>query len=364
MEEFGEFTPLDPMGILAAAPAKAEEPAPPPVNSVGAAEEAASPGLRQLADRAAPGLNTPDRAGAPMPDAGAAPRPENTSTPPQQRPAHPLRDGIIESAKALGVNPVDLATAISYETGGTFDPTKRGPTTQWGQHRGLIQFGQPQAQKYGVDWNNPLGSQLGENGAVVKYLRDTGVKPGMGLLDIYSAINAGGVGRYNRSDANNGGAPGTVADKVNNQMAGHRAKAEALLGGGFTPPATNSGDGQRGSGGTVAATGAAPPPDAAKRPMPEDLLDKEPKPEERVASAVMGLSRRSSPSSAPGLSGGQRQQSGRSPNAMNIDSSADAEIADLDAQISSMQQTAFRDPRAAAALATLQQKRSNLQAMA
>lgn len=141
-----------------------------------------------------------------------------------------IRSGILETANALGVDPVDLATTISYETAGTFDPTKAGPTTQWGQHKGLIQFGEPQAAKYGVDWSNPIGSQLGADGAVAKYLRDTGVKPGMGLLDIYSAINAGGVGRYRASDANNGGAPGTVADKVNNQMAGHRAKAMALLG--------------------------------------------------------------------------------------------------------------------------------------
>lgn len=141
-----------------------------------------------------------------------------------------LRAGISATAKALGINPVDLATAISYETAGTFDPTKAGPTTQWGQHKGLIQFGEPQAEKYGVNWADPVGSQLGPNGAVANYLRDTGVKPGMGLLDIYSAINAGGVGRYNRSDANNGGAPGTVADKVNKQMAGHRANAEKMFG--------------------------------------------------------------------------------------------------------------------------------------
>jgi flagellar protein FlgJ len=51
----------------------------------------------------------------------------------------------------------------------------------------------------------------------------------MGILDIYSAINAGGVGRYDRSDAAAGGAPGTVADKVNTQMAGHRAKALAMF---------------------------------------------------------------------------------------------------------------------------------------
>ncbi|MEP7452820.1 hypothetical protein [Phyllobacterium sp. SB3] len=141
-----------------------------------------------------------------------------------------IKDGIVQTAASLGIDPVDLGTAISYETAGTFDPTKAGPRTQWGQHKGLIQFGEPQAKKFGVDWNNPVGSQLGENGAVANYLRNAGVKPGMKMLDIYSAINAGGVGKYNASDANNGGAPGTVRDKVEKQMAGHRAKAMALLG--------------------------------------------------------------------------------------------------------------------------------------
>lgn len=141
-----------------------------------------------------------------------------------------MRQGIAETAASLGIDPVDLATAISYETGGTFDPTKAGPTTQWGKHRGLIQFGEPQAKEFGVDWNNPVGSQLGKDGAIAKYLKNAGVQPGMGMMDLYSAINAGQVGRYDASDANNGGAPGTVADKVNNQMAAHRQKALALLG--------------------------------------------------------------------------------------------------------------------------------------
>lgn len=141
---------------------------------------------------------------------------------------------LIETANALGMNPVDLATIISYETAGTFDPTKAGPTTQWGQHRGLIQFGEPQAKQYGVDWNDPLGSQLGPDGAIVKYFTENGWKPGMGMMDAYSIVNAGAPGRYNASDANNGGAPGTVADKVNNQMGGHRTKALEFLGGGKT----------------------------------------------------------------------------------------------------------------------------------
>jgi hypothetical protein len=140
-----------------------------------------------------------------------------------------IKGGIASTASSLGIDPIDLATAISYETAGTFDPRKKGPVTQWGQHEGLIQFGEPQAKKYGVNWDDPVGSQLGADGAVAKYLKDAGVQPGMGMMDIYSAINAGRVGRYNASDANNGGAPGTVADKVNQQMAGHRAKALAMF---------------------------------------------------------------------------------------------------------------------------------------
>lgn len=142
-----------------------------------------------------------------------------------------LREGIALTAATLGMDPIDLATIISYETAGTFDPLKRGPTTQWGQHRGLIQFGEPQAAQYGVDWNDPIRSQLGPEGAVVRYFTENGWQPGMGLMDAYSIVNAGAPGRYNASDANNGGAPGTVADKVNFQMDGHRAKAAALFGG-------------------------------------------------------------------------------------------------------------------------------------
>lgn len=141
-----------------------------------------------------------------------------------------LAAGIIDTARSLGMDPVDLATIISYETAGTFDATKAGPTTQWGQHRGLIQFGEPQAEQYGVNWNDPVNSQLGADGAVARYFRDNGWEEGMDLLQAYSIVNAGGPNRFNRSDANNGGAPGTVADKVRDQMDGHRRNAEQLLG--------------------------------------------------------------------------------------------------------------------------------------
>ncbi len=137
-----------------------------------------------------------------------------------------LRRAIASTASEIGVDPIDLATVMSYETGGTFDPWQKGPKTKWGRHRGLIQWGEPQREKYGVSKSTPVADQVKAAG---RYLRDTGVKPGMGILDIYSAINAGGVGRYDASDEAAGGAPGTVRDKVENQMGGHRKKAEQLM---------------------------------------------------------------------------------------------------------------------------------------
>lgn len=136
-----------------------------------------------------------------------------------------LANAIVDSAKRLGVDPVDLGTAISYETGGKFDPNLWGG--KGGNYLGLIQFGPEERAKYGVREGMSAGDQMV---AAENFLRDRGVKPGMGLPDIYSTINAGSPGRYDASDANNGGAPGTVMDKVTQQMAGHRANAQRLLG--------------------------------------------------------------------------------------------------------------------------------------
>lgn len=137
-----------------------------------------------------------------------------------------LGTSITTIAKRLGIDPVDLATVISYETGGTFDDWQKGPTTQWGEHRGLIQMGEPQRQKYGYTQDAPIDQKMD---AIGRYLIDTGVRPGATREDIYSAINAGGVGRANRTDAHNGGAPGTVRDKVFT-MGPHALKAMNLLG--------------------------------------------------------------------------------------------------------------------------------------
>lgn len=157
-----------------------------------------------------------------------------TSGAPNETNIEKIKRGAIDVGAQLGVDPKDILTAVSYETGGTFDPWKAGPVTQYGQHRGLIQWGEDQRHQYGVDAStDPYDQML----AVGRYLKDRGVESGMGLLDIYSAINAGRVGLYNASDEANGGAPGTVRDKVENQMASHAAKAAEVLGGDYAPAA-------------------------------------------------------------------------------------------------------------------------------
>ena len=133
-----------------------------------------------------------------------------------------LAEGIQQTAKDLGISARDVGTAISYETGGTFDPWKRGPTTKWGQHRGLIQWGEPQRRRYGVTQDMTPGEQMQK---VTQYLRDAGVRPGMGLSEIYSAINAGRVGRMGASDR-----PGfTVQRHVNEMQGPHGRRADRLL---------------------------------------------------------------------------------------------------------------------------------------
>lgn len=174
-----------------------------------------------------------------------------------------LAQAILASSQRLGVDPVDIATAISYETGGKMSPSLWGGKNN--NYLGLIQFGGPERAKYGVTPNQTAPEQMT---AVENFLRDRGVKPGMGLLDIYSTINAGSPGLYNRSDANNGGAPGTVRDKVTQQMGDHRANALRLLNmtsGGTLPTSTAP------STTTASATPTAPSTSApAQQPVADD----------------------------------------------------------------------------------------------
>ncbi len=96
-----------------------------------------------------------------------------------------MASAIRKISSDVGISPEHLATAMSFETGGTMDPWKRGPMTKWGRHRGLIQWGEPQRRDYGISQLTSITDQVK---AVGKYLKDRGVKPGMGLENIYGAI--------------------------------------------------------------------------------------------------------------------------------------------------------------------------------
>lgn len=124
-------------------------------------------------------------------------------------------------ASELGLDPVEVAAVISYETAGTFSPTIMGGTG--GNHMGLIQFGQEERQRYEItetstpeEWTT----------AILNFMRDRGFRRGMSLLDFYSTINAGSPGRHSASD----GPGNTVRTHVDRLLREHRAGAERWLG--------------------------------------------------------------------------------------------------------------------------------------
>ena len=128
-------------------------------------------------------------------------------------------DVLRQAAKELGTSPEDLATVISYETRGTFSPSIRGGKNN--RHIGLIQFGDREQADYGAHQGQTFAEQMG---AVVRYLKSRKFKPGMGLMDLYSTINAGTPGRYNASDGN-----GTVRSHTETMRRSEAARVKKFL---------------------------------------------------------------------------------------------------------------------------------------
>lgn len=152
-------------------------------------------------------------------------------------------DVLKQAAASLGVPAKDLATVISYETGGKFSPSIRGG--KGGNYQGLIQFGPAERAKYGVTGNETFGEQMPK---VVQFLKDRGLKPGMGLNQLYATINGGNpYVSQNASDGN-----GTIASHVEKMQRTHGARAEAFLNSGSSL-ATPNGGGIGGGKGAAAA---------------------------------------------------------------------------------------------------------------
>lgn len=108
-----------------------------------------------------------------------------------------------QGASQRGYNGDDLLKIINYESSGRPDV--------WGgkgnKYFGIFQAGPTERQKYGIDTVHPTAQN--QIDALFGFLKDRGFKPGMGLLDAYSTVNAGSPGHYKASDGN-----GTVASHV------------------------------------------------------------------------------------------------------------------------------------------------------
>lgn len=134
---------------------------------------------------------------------------------------------VTATAEQLGISAKDLLAVMSFETGGRLRPDVMGPTTKWGQHFGLIQFGQPQGKKYGVSPESTITEQVIAAG---QYLQDAGVKAGDSLANVYAAVLAGDARKVNASDLKAGGVVGNVTEAVGgSQFAAHLAQAEGML---------------------------------------------------------------------------------------------------------------------------------------
>jgi hypothetical protein len=108
-----------------------------------------------------------------------------------------------QKAADKGYNADDLLKVINYESSGR--PNVWGGKNN--QYYGLIQFGPEERKQFGIDTVHP--SATNQIDGAFKFLDARGFKPGMGLLDLYSTVNAGSPGHYKASDGN-----GTVASHV------------------------------------------------------------------------------------------------------------------------------------------------------
>lgn len=126
-------------------------------------------------------------------------------------------------ARRLGVSPADLAAIFSFETGGTLSPAEPGRGAARGRV-GLIQAGPEERRTYGIHAGQTFAEQLE---GVARYLTDRGVRPGMGLEDIYAAVNGGNVRAGYTPDGN-----GVVARSAETlrRLREHRASAARKLG--------------------------------------------------------------------------------------------------------------------------------------
>jgi hypothetical protein len=145
---------------------------------------------------------------------------------------------IVREANRLGISPSDLATVISYETGGKFSTSI--PGGKGGNHMGLIQFGEAERKQFGVHANQTFDEQMKSAG---DYLETRGLSKWLAnnpnateaerRTALYSTINAGKPDSRYWGRTDNGGRD-TVASHTNKMFgenSGHVKNAQSFLAG-------------------------------------------------------------------------------------------------------------------------------------
>ncbi len=96
------------------------------------------------------------------------------------------RRAIFEGAKSLDLDPYEFGGLLSLESGPNIDPNIVGGAGK--KHRGMIQFGENEQKLYGI--TGPQ-TRAGQMAAVLKYFKDRGFKPGMGIDRAYATVLGG-----------------------------------------------------------------------------------------------------------------------------------------------------------------------------
>lgn len=159
---------------------------------------------------------------------------------------------IRETAKKLGLDPIEFAALISLESAGTFNPNVDGGLFRNGayQCRGLIQFCLGNRATYGITGTQTIAEQMP---AVYRYFIASGFVPGRhNLINAYATVLAGSPNKVNASDTSNGGAVANVTHTVKTRMmpgGDHYASAAAFMqrSGEYNGPLPGFGSGGGGS---------------------------------------------------------------------------------------------------------------------
>ena len=149
-----------------------------------------------------------------------------------------MASAIRATAAKIGARPEDLAAVMSFETGGTMHPQKKGG--DGGRYWGLIQWSPENRKKYfGSDEAFMRATIPEQVEAAGRYLKDRGYKPGMPLEALYSAVLAGRAEEkyWGRTDSNGtsprSGAANMRSSAHGQALAGLERGAGGGGGGGF-----------------------------------------------------------------------------------------------------------------------------------